>query len=241
MSAAVGNLAQNRATGSYPQWCRPVRAAYERIFASLPRAAVPGTPNASMVRMITLLAALAVAMTAAIPPVSYFLAAQARLRGEVEIQTQLYASQVADEARQNPVFWNALAGSAVQPGLDGLAIARRPDADDANVVAERRRVFSGTGRILIETMTSAVPAWPVLVARLPVVDGPTGLGEVAIARSLRPALSVSIGVAFVSTGLSLLMFFLLRVAPLRMLAAAIEQASFLSAYDPLNSCLPTTR
>ncbi len=193
-----------------------------------------------MVRMITLLAALAAVMIAAAPPVSYFLAAQARLRGALEIQTQLYASQVADEARQNPVFWNALAGSAMQPGLDSLTIARPPDADDAQVVAERRRVFSGAGWILIDAMTSAVPAWPVLVARLPVTDGPAGLGAVDVARSLRPALTVTTAVASVSTGLGLLMFLLLRVAPLRMLAAAIEQASYLSAYDPLTG-LPNRR
>jgi diguanylate cyclase (GGDEF)-like protein len=225
---------------SYPQWCRPVRAAYKRIFERLPRTTIAGTPNASMVRMITLLAALAAVMIAAAPPVSYFLAAQARLRGAVEIQNQLYASQAADEARQNPVFWNALAGSAMQPGLDSLAIARHPDADDANVVAERRRVFSAAGLTLIDTMTSTVPAWPVLAARLPVMEGPAGLGEVDIARSLRPALTVTIAAASVSIGLGLLTFLLLRVVPLRMLAAAIEQASFLSAYDPLTG-LPNRR
>jgi diguanylate cyclase (GGDEF)-like protein len=207
---------------------------------SLPRAAIPGTPNASMVRTITLLAALAAVMIAAVPPASYFLAAQARLGGAVEIQTQLYAGEVADEARQNPAFWNALAGSATQPGLESLAIARQPDADDANVVAERRHVFSGAGRILIDTMTSTAPAWPVLVARLPVMEGRAGLGAVDIARSLRPALTATIAVASVSTGLGLLMFLLLRVVPLRMLAAAIEQASFLSAYDPLTG-LPNRR
>ena len=72
------------------------------------------------------------------------------------------------------------------------------------------------------------------------MEGPAGLGEVDIARSLRPALTVTIAVASVSTGLGLLTFLLLRVAPLRMLAAAIEQASFLSAYDPLTG-LPNRR
>jgi diguanylate cyclase (GGDEF)-like protein len=240
MTVAVDNASPARVLGSIVPWWRPIRTAYERISDSRPRTAVPGTPNASMVRMITLVATLAAVIIAAVPPFSYFLAAHAHLRGEVEIQTQLFASQVADEARQNPGFWNALAGSAIEPGLDSLAIARRPDAQDTNAVAERRRVFSGIGRTVIETMTAAAPAWPLLVARLPVVDGPSGLGEVDIARSLRPALTITIAVASASTGLGLLLFLLLRVAPLRMLAAAIEQASFLSAHDLLTG-LPNRR
>ena len=120
MSAAVGNLAQNRATGSYPQWCRPVRAAYERIFENLPRAAVPGTPNASMVRMITALAILGAVTIAAVLPVSWFVAVEARVRGEAEIQAQHYTREVTEEARQNPVLWNGLGGDATEPGLDSL-------------------------------------------------------------------------------------------------------------------------
>ena len=105
------------------------------------RTAVAGTPNASMVRLITLLAALAAMAIAAILPASWFLAAQARLRGEVEIHAQLYASHVADEARQNPVFWNALADSPVEELVGQSGDRQSPDADN-HPAAERRRVFS---------------------------------------------------------------------------------------------------
>jgi diguanylate cyclase (GGDEF)-like protein len=243
MIAAAEIAASDRVPGSYPRWWRPAHTAYERISRSLRGTANPGTPNASIVRMITMLAALATVMIAAIPPISYFLAVQARLRGAVEIQTQLYVSQVAAEARQNPVFWNALADSATERGLDSLAIGRRPEADESNAVAERRRVFSGSGQILIDTTAStpsAPPAWPVLITRLAVMDGPTRLGEVDLARSLRPALKVTIAVASGSSSLGLLLFLLLRVAPLRMLTAAIEHASFLSAHDLLTG-LPNRR
>jgi diguanylate cyclase (GGDEF)-like protein len=114
------------------------------------------------------------------------------------------------------------------------------DADGRSAVPERRRVFSGAERILIETATSVAPAKPVLIARLAVVDGAARLGEVDIARSLRPALTVAAFVACGSSGLGLLMFLLLRVVPLRMLAAAIEHASFLSAHDLLTG-LPNRR
>ena len=201
---------------------------------------VPSTPNAGMVRMITLLAALAATTIAAIVPVSCFLAAEARLRGEVEISAQHYASEVVEEARQNPALWNALADSSTGEVLNDLEIGRQLDADGRSAVPERRRVFSGAERILIETATSVAPAKPVLIARLAVVDGAARLGEVDIARSLRPALTVAAFVACGSSGLGLLMFLLLRVVPLRMLAAAIEHASFLSAHDLLTG-LPNRR
>jgi diguanylate cyclase (GGDEF)-like protein len=193
-----------------------------------------------MVRLITLLAGLAAVTIAVVLPTSCFLVAQARLRGEVEIRAQLYAAQVEEEARENPALWNALAGSAMEPGLDGLEIARPPNADDHHAVAERRRVFSIAGEILIDTAAATPLPWPLLLARLPVADAATHLGEVDVARSLRPALFVTAAVACCSIGLGLMLFLALRVAPLRMLKAALEHASFLSAHDLLTG-LPNRR
>jgi diguanylate cyclase (GGDEF)-like protein len=236
----VENLASDCVRESHSRWRRLIRAAYLGMLQARLRPYVPSTPNAGMVRMITLLAALAATTIAAIVPVSCFLAAEARLRGEVEISAQHYASEVAEEARQNPALWNALADSSTGEVLNDLEIGRQLDADGRSAVPERRRVFSGAERILIETATSVAPAKPVLIARLAVVDGAARLGEVDIARSLRPALTLAAFVACGSSGLGLLMFLLLRVAPLRMLAAAIEHASFLSAHDLLTG-LPNRR
>jgi hypothetical protein len=102
-----------------------------------------------MVRMITLLAALAATTIAAIVPVSCFLAAEARLRGEVEVRAQHFANDVVEEARQNPALWNALADSSTGEALDDLEIGRRLDADDPSAVPERWRLFSGAERLLI--------------------------------------------------------------------------------------------
>ncbi len=217
-----------------------MQAAYFGMLRVRAQPNVPSTPNAGVVRMITLLAALAATTIAAIVPVSCFLAAQARLRGEVEINAQHYASDVAEEARQNPALWNALADSSTGETLDGLEIGRPLDSNGPTAVPERRRVFSGAGKILIETATSVAPAEPLLVTRLEVVDGAARLGEVDIARSLRPALTAAALVACASGGLGLLLFLLLRVVPLRMLAAAIEHATFLSAHDLLTG-LPNRR
>jgi diguanylate cyclase (GGDEF)-like protein len=240
MIAAVESLAPEDVSQPISVWWRPIQAAYTCIHRARPQLAIANAPSAGMVHMITLLAAFAAVTIAAVLPVSCFLAAQARLRGEIEINVQLYASEVAEAARQSPALWNALADSATDGALDRLEIGRPFDAASPNPVLERRRVFSGTGRTLIETTTSIPPAKPVLVARLDVIDGGARLGEVDIARSLRPALIFTALVACGSSGLGLLMFVLLRVVPLRMLAAAIEHASFLSAHDLLTG-LPNRR
>ena len=114
MSAAADYPAPNRVTGAFSQWRHPFFVLRAHICNRMQRTAVTAAPNASMVRLITLLAALAAAATAAVLPAAWFLAAEARLRGEVEIRAQLYASDVAEEARQNPVFWNALADSPIE-------------------------------------------------------------------------------------------------------------------------------
>ena len=231
MSAAADHPSANSVTAVFAQWRHPFLIARAYVRNRMRRTAAAAAPNASMVHLITLLAALAAAASAAVLPTAWFLAAEARLRGEVEIRAQLYASDVAEEARQNPVFWNALADSPIEHSLDSLAIANRPDANNPQAIAERRRVFSGSGLVLIDTTTSVAPAWPKLIARLAVTDGPTRLGDVDIARSLRPALTVTAVVASASCGLGLVMFLLLRVMPLRMLVAAVEHASFVSAHD----------
>ena len=216
------------------------RMAHLKTKLSRRRIAVGTVPNTGMVRVITALAALAALTTAAVVPVSWFFAAEARLQGEAEIRAQIYLIEVAQEAQQNPTFWNALAGNASDPVLASLDIARTPDTSASNGVAERRRVFSAGGQMVIDTATAAKLAWPLFAARLSVMDRTTRIGEVEIARSLRPALLVTAGIAGGSAALGILIFLLLRVIPLRMLEAAIKHASYLSAHDPLTG-LPNRR
>ena len=66
-----------------PRRWHSVRMAYLEVQAAVRRFAVGTKPNASMVRMITALAALAALTTAGVVPVSWFVAAKARLEGEV--------------------------------------------------------------------------------------------------------------------------------------------------------------
>jgi len=204
------------------------------------RFACSDAPDTGIVRLIALLAALAAVVIAAVIPASYFLVAQARLRGEIEVGAQLYAADVTEAAQQNPRLWNALAGSTRDAGLDGLSIGHRAATDAPDAALDRRRVFAMTGEILIDTAADAPVTGPLLYVRMPVGSHTSPLGEVEVARSLRPVLFVTGFVACTSMGLGLLLFLALRVAPLRMLNAALEQASFLSSHDMLTG-LPNRR
>ncbi len=193
-----------------------------------------------MIFLITLLAALAALVVAAVIPGSYFLAAQARVRGEIESGARLYAGDVADAAQQNPRFWNVLAGGTAEGGFDDLSIGRLDPVDTSGTTLDRRRVFTVTGELLIDTSTMSPVPGPLLSVRMPIGSRTSPLGEIEVARSLRPILYKTAFVACVSTGLAILLFLVLRVAPLRMLKTALERATFLSSHDILTG-LPNRR
>lgn len=107
------------------------------------------------------------------------------LRGETEISAQLYAAQVADEARQNPLCGTPLR-TARRRNRWKLAGARAP------WTVETPPSNGGGSYPAPETpdrdcdLSRASQPWS--VACFVVRDGASRLGEVNVARSLRPAL-----------------------------------------------------
>src|SRR5579863_925753 len=98
-------------------------------------------PAIGIVGLITLLAALAAVVISIVIPASYFSAAQARVRGEIEAVAELYAADVTEAAQQDPRLWNALAGGAHEADFDDLAISRPAATDAPDTRLNRRRVF----------------------------------------------------------------------------------------------------
>ena len=240
MSTLVTQAATDCGLASRPGDHRGAPLASWRLVSHVLSLISPDSPDTAIVRLITLLAALAAVVIAAVIPASYFLAAQARLRGEIEAGAPLYAADVTDAAQQNPRLWNALAGGPREAGFDDLSIGRPSAASAPDAVPDRRRVFAMTGALLIDTAATAPIPGPLLSVRMPVGSHTSPLGEVEMARSLRPVLLKTGFVTCASIGLGLLLFLALRVAPLRMLDAALEQASFLSSHDTLTG-LPNRR
>ena len=221
-------------------WLQSIRMAFPAAADLSAGVAARATPHPGTVRAMTCLAGLAALTIAAVVPVSWFLAARAGLGGEVGRHVHALLDRVEEAAHENPALWNALADSPAAEDLNPLDFAQLIDNEDASKILEHQRVLSAGGRILIETATTEPLAWPLVRIRLTVHDATTRLGEVEVARSLRPDLVSTAAAAFGSCTLGLLMFLLLRVAPLRMLSTAVEQASFVSAHDMLTG-LPNRR
>jgi diguanylate cyclase (GGDEF)-like protein len=229
MTAATDAAASDSLAAPHPQWLHALRSAYFRLVGTGRLEAVRASPSAGVIRTLTVLATLSAVTIATIIPAAWYFVAEARLRGDVEVRARVFADRVADEARRNPALLEALAGSASRSELRDPDFGR--DAEDINAATEQRRVFALNGAMLIDTAASVPPAWPVLIARCPVTDGAKRLGEVELSRSLRPALIVTVVLACGSSCLGLLMFLLLRIAPLRMLAAAIDLAASAALHD----------
>ncbi|MDO9713072.1 putative bifunctional diguanylate cyclase/phosphodiesterase [Paracraurococcus lichenis] len=180
------------------------------------------TPEADMVRIVTLLAAMASVVIALCLPAAYLFAVHGRLQGALETSATLHAAEVVELARQNPAFWE----------FDGLRIAAPADAA-AGKSAERRRVFDAKGRLVVEAADEDGLAWPVLTRRAPIYDADMLLGETEAARSIRTELSIALALAMTSALLGGAIFVVLRVVPLRLLRRALDRAAYLAAHDLL--------
>jgi diguanylate cyclase (GGDEF)-like protein len=175
------------------------------------------------------LAALAIALAF---PAAYLLSANNRLMGVLEVRAQIYGDRVTDAASQNPELWNAFFGGATVD-LTGLVIAAADDDRTAGHAPERRRVFAGNGHLLLDVAASSPLAWPTVSWRIPVLQNSNRLGDVEIARSLRPVLLNTFGISVGSFTLGLLLLIVLRMIPLRLMREAIDRVAYLSAHDQL--------
>jgi diguanylate cyclase (GGDEF)-like protein len=180
---------------------------------------------------VTGLAGLASLVIALAFPAAWFLSAHNRLMGVLEISARIYAEQVSDAASQSPELWNALLGGGAVD-LSDIAIARRDD-DPVAMFEERRSIFAADGHKLLEDTPLQPLAWPIASWRAPVMQAANHLGDVEIARSLRPQLLETLAVAAASFVMGFLLLLVLRLIPLRLMREALDRATFLSAHDML--------
>jgi diguanylate cyclase (GGDEF)-like protein len=181
---------------------------------------------------VTGLAALAALVIALAFPAAYLLSAYNRLMGVVEVRAQIYGDQVTDAASQNPELWNAFFDAA-DFDFTGLAIAAPDDDQAPGYSPERRRVFAGNGHLLLDVVPAQPLAWPTVSWRTQVLQHRSRLGDVVIARSLRPELLNTLAIAAGSLTLGLLLLIVLRVLPLRLMREALDRVAYLSAHDQL--------
>ncbi len=130
----------------------------------------------------------------------------ATLRTEAEINARL-VNQIINS---NPHLWRF-----EQLRLEEL-LGRRPSDGSP----EARRVFDLAGVKVAESADPLPP--PLMKRRTYVQDSGRPVGQIEIARSLRPTLYATAGVALVALALAALLNFSLRVLPLRALRSALH-------------------
>lgn len=158
--------------------------------------------------VVTLLAGLVSVFVALVPPAAYVyfgVAAQGEvLRTECEINARLVSQMVS----VNPQLWKFETDRLMVP------LSRRP----SDATPEIRRVIDSGGAMVAESADAL--AAPVLTRQAAVFDAGQAVGRVEISRSLRPVMTTGLAVFAASLLLAVAAFVVLRVLPLRALAAA---------------------
>jgi len=171
-----------------------------------------------LLTLLTLIAATAVAL---VPPGSYLLAQRARMAEALEMRALALAAELARHDRR----------LAAPEGGPSLQAALRAVA--GSTPQEGLRVLTPEGGLLAMAETDVPPPAPYLRRRAPIGTSTAILGEVEVVHSLRPALQGAALLLLPFAALGAAIFLLLRQLPLRMLARALGQASYLSAHDTL--------
>ncbi len=169
-------------------------------------------------------------------PLAYFIAAHGRVAGVLEMRAEGYSNAVAETAGQSPAMWNALLGSQdadTATDFSRFEIAGSDDPETMVHTPEDRLVFARDGRAIIVVPSATPLDWPTLSRRLPVLQNRHEIGQVEIARSIRPVVINTAAIGVVAVGLGMLLLLVLRIVPLRLMREALHRASYLSAHDAL--------
>lgn len=171
---------------------------------------ISGNFNAAVTRL-TALAALASALIAVSLPIGYFLTAYSRELGAMGAEAQADSFFVSKIATENPELWQ-YQRLRLEDTLD-----RRPRGG----VKENRGVLDNDGRMIIESADEL--GWPLMRQAYPVLDAGRPVGTIVITRSFRPVILKTSLVALVSTALAGVIFYLIRILPIRSVQRAEDR------------------
>ncbi|WP_181700106.1 putative bifunctional diguanylate cyclase/phosphodiesterase [Chthonobacter albigriseus] len=179
-------------------------------------------------RTVSVLVGATALIVAAILPWAYYSAAEWRLRGEIEAELKLHAQEAGIAVGQNPDLWNALAGT--EPVTRLIHLPNQVRGDAKNQTGFRLRILRPDGTPVVDEPSVQPLLWPVITAKAGFLRD---LGVMEISGTLRPVLLETLKVALGSAFLALLLFYLVRELPIRLLNRAMARANFLARHDVL--------
>ncbi len=143
-------------------------------------------------------------------PAGYLVMAYERQSAVLETEAEAAASFISKLISANPDYWRY-----EQPRLEGF-LSRRPFETHQEIW----RVLDSNENILAQRTDTVAP--PYVTRSYPLYEFGKVVGRVEITRSLRPYLINTLGLGVVGIALGTLLFFLIRIFPLRALNQALQ-------------------
>ncbi len=167
--------------------------------------------SSTAVLRLTMLAALASVLVVVSLPFGYFLAVYYHEGGVLESEAQTDSFFVSRLASDNPVLWQYQ-----QHRLEDI-LDRRPRGG----TKESRSVFGRDGNLIAKSADVLEP--PMMRRTYPILDAGMPVGTIEVSSSLRPMFIRTALVALLSTLLGSIIYYLIRVLPIRSVQKAEEQ------------------
>ena len=153
---------------------------------------------------------VAVAVLCAIAPfILYLLFFVGEQKIRMGAEADVFAHTITNEINKNPEYWQ------YEDIRFSSIIGHRPH--DVNN-REHRQLFDGNNKLIAENKASLLP--PLIHVEVPVFDAGAPVGILKISRSIRSILQTSAIVFLVSSLCGILVYFVLRVFPLKILKSA---------------------
>lgn len=162
--------------------------------------------SSAVATAVTMAAALLAAIITITLPASYWWLNYRSQLNEINTSAKIHAIQISEIVKNNPKSWHS-----EEDRLSSLLHSSLLSPDQA----ETRTILDLGGKVLIRSPGKVDEPSVVYSERIYASGNP--VGEVAIQRSTRPLQQKTMLVALLGLGLGLLMFFILRILPLRAL------------------------
>ena len=144
-------------------------------------------------------------------PAGYFWVAYSQLTLELSLLAELKAGKLAKYIYAHQELWQ----------YQTLRLAELTEVPEAKEISARQRVFDPVGKLVLET--GETPAIPVAHWRAPVIVAGSQIATVETATTFRPILLNTGIVAALSSLLGLVIFFVNRLLPLRIINRTLAE------------------
>jgi len=160
---------------------------------------------------VSWIAAVIAAVVAIALPLTYFSSARNVLYAVLETEAEINAYIAAQVVRANPTLWRFQTAKLEE------FVKRRPRHGEAEI----RRVVDLDGKTIAESADAV--ALPIEWRSADIMDAGVNVGQLTIGRSMAPLLWRTAEIGLFASLLGVVMFFVLRVLPLRALRRALEE------------------